>query len=63
MRCFLTLLGIDTYQNKREARYQEQLMLTNLFTENKILGLDGLSAIIISIGIILWNFYPKNASK
>ncbi|KGG22618.1 hypothetical protein EV08_0033 [Prochlorococcus marinus str. SS2] len=54
---------VDIYQNQMEARYQEKSMLTNLFTENKLWGWFGLTLITISIGIILWSFYPKDESK
>ena len=57
MKSFL-LSVVDTYQNQMEARYEEKSMLTNLFTENKFFGWAGLTAIAISIGIILWSFYP-----
>ena len=56
----LLLLVVDTYQNQMEASYQEKSMLTNLFTENKFLGWIGLTAIVISIGIVLWSFYPND---
>ena len=51
---------IDAYQNEMEARYHEKSMLTNLFIENKFWGWAGLTAVAISIGIILWSFYPKD---
>ncbi|KGG14934.1 MULTISPECIES: hypothetical protein [unclassified Prochlorococcus] len=51
---------VDAYQNQMDASYQEKSMLTNLFTENKFWGWAGLTAIAISIAMILWSFYPKN---
>ncbi len=62
MKHFLFLV-LDTYQNQMEARYQEQSMLTNLFTQNKFWGWTGLTVIAVSIGIILWSFYPKDESN
>ena len=62
MKYFLFLV-LDAYQNQMETRYQEQSMLTNLFTQNKFWGWTGLTAIAISIGIILWSFYPKDEAK
>ena len=59
----LLLLVVDTYQNQMEANYQEKSMLTNLFTENKFWGWIGLTAIAISIGIVLWSFYPNDEIK
>ena len=54
---------VDTYQNQMEARYQEKSMLTNLFSVNQFWGWLGLSTIAISIGIVIWSFYPKEESK
>ncbi len=54
---------VDTYQNQMEARYQENSMLTNLFTEHKFWGWVGLTAIAISIGIVLWSFYPNDERR
>jgi len=62
MKCFL-LSVVDAYQNQMEASYQEKSMLTNLFTENKFWGWTGLTAIAISIGIILWSFYPNDEKQ
>ncbi len=59
----LFYLVVDNYQNEMEARYQEQSMMTNLFTQNKFWGWTGLTVIIISIGVILWSFYPKDQIK
>ena len=56
----LLLSIVDTYQNQMEAMYEEKSMLTNLFTENKFPGWIGLTTIAISIGVILWSFYPKD---
>tara|TARA_B100001250_G_C19742994_1_gene763923 strand:+ start:214 stop:393 length:180 start_codon:yes stop_codon:yes gene_type:complete len=56
----LFLSVLDSYQNQMDASYQEQSMLTNLFTENKFWGWAGLTSIAISIGIILWSFYPND---
>ena len=48
---------IDTYQYQMESNYQEQSMLTDLFTENKFFGWLGLFIIFFSIfGIILFQF-------
>ena len=58
----LLLLLVDTYQNEMEARYHEKSMLTNLFSENQFWGWIGLTIIAISIGIILWSFYPSEES-
>ena len=46
------LLIIDSYQYQMESSYQEQSMLTNLFTENKFLGWLGLFLIFFSIFVI-----------
>ena len=54
---------IDTYQNKMESRYQEQSMLTDLFTENKFWGWFGLTLIVVAIGIVLWSFYPNDEAN
>ena len=62
MKYFLLMI-VDTYQNKMEASYQEQSMLTNLFIENKLWGWVGLTAITICIGIILLSFYPTDEAK
>ena len=51
---------VDTYQNQMESSYQEKSMLTNLFTENKFWGWVGLTTIVVSIGIVLWSFYPND---
>jgi len=59
----LILSVSDTYQNGMESMYQEQSMLTNLFSENKFWGWVGLTVIAISIGIILWSFYPTDETK
>ena len=59
----LLLSLVDTYQNQMDASYQEKSMLTNLFSENEFWGWAGLTSIAISIGIILWSFYPKDKSK
>ena len=59
----LVFLVLDTYQNQMETRYQEQSMLTNLFTQNKFWGWTGLTAIAIFIGIILWSFYPNDEAN
>ena len=50
---------VDTYQNQMEANYQEQSMLTNLFTENKFWGWAGLTTIAISLALLIWSFYPN----
>lgn len=39
----------DSYQYHMESKYQERSMLTNLFTENKLLGWVGLFLIFFSI--------------
>ena len=46
---FYYLSIIDTYQYQMESSYQEQSMLTNLFTENKFLGWLGLFIIFFAI--------------
>ena len=46
---FLYLSIVDSYQYQMESRYQEQSMLTNLFTENKFLGWIGLFIIFFAI--------------
>ena len=51
---------VDTYQNSMEASYQEKSMLTNLFVENQFWGWMGLTAIVISLGIFFWSFYPND---
>ncbi len=40
---------IDSYQYQMESNYQENSMLTNLFTENKFLGWLGLFIIFFAI--------------
>ncbi len=59
MKYFL-LSVIDTYQNQMESKYQEQSILTDLFTQNKFWGWMGLTAIAICIAIIIWSFYPQD---
>ena len=50
-------LVIDSYQYQMESRYQETSSLTNLFTENKLLGWLGLFIIFFSIfAIIIFQF-------
>ncbi len=61
MKRFLFLV-VDTLQNQMEAKYQEKSMLTDLFIENKFWGWVGLTGIAISIGIIIWSFYPNDES-
>ncbi len=52
------LLVIDSYQYQMESSYQEQSMLTNLFTENKFLGWLGLFLIFFSIfAIFIFQFF------
>ena len=52
------LLIIDSYQYQMESSYQEQSMLTNLFTENKFLGWLGLFLIFFSIfAIFIFQFF------
>ena len=46
---FYYLSIIDTYQYQMESSYQEQSMLTNLFTENKFLGWLGLFIVFFAI--------------
>jgi hypothetical protein len=41
-------------QNEMDARYQEQSMLTNLFTEHKFLGWFGLLLIFVAICAIFY---------
>ena len=41
-------------QNEMDARYQEKSMLTNLFTEHKILGWAGLLSIFVAICAIFY---------
>ena len=41
-------------QNEMDARYQEQSMLTNLFTEHKLLGWAGLLSIFLAICAIFY---------
>ena len=40
---------IDSYQYQMESTYQENSMLTNLFTQNKFIGWLGLFVIFFSI--------------
>ena len=48
---------IDSYQNEMELSYQENSMLTNLFTENKFIGWLGLFIVFFSIfAIIVFQF-------
>jgi len=52
------LLIIDSYQYQMESSYQEQSMLTNLFTENKFLGWLCLFLIFFSIfAIFIFQFF------
>ena len=47
---FLYYLSIvDSYQYHMESSYQEESMLTNLFTENKFLGWLGLFIVFFAI--------------
>ena len=48
----LVLLG--SIQDEMDAKYQEQSMLTDLFTEHKLLGWIGLFFIFIAICSILF---------
>ena len=41
-------------QNEMDARYQENSMLTNLFTEHKLLGWAGLLSIFLAICAIFY---------
>ena len=41
-------------QNEMDARYQEKSMLTNLFTEHKLLGWAGLLSIFVAIAAIFY---------
>ena len=43
------ILVVDAYQYQMESKYQETSSLTNLFTENKLLGWIGLFIIFFSI--------------
>jgi len=55
---YFYLLVIDSYQYQMESSYQEQSMLTNLFTENKFLGWLGLFLIFFSIfAIFIFQFF------
>ena len=47
------LVSLCSIQYEMDAKYQEQSMLTNLFTENKFLGWAGLLFIFITICVIL----------
>ena len=48
---------IDSYQNEMELSYQENSMLTNLFTENKFIGWLALFIVFFSIfAIIVFQF-------
>ena len=50
-------LVIDTYQYQMESRYQETSSLTNIFTENKLIGWLGLFIVFFSIfAIIIFQF-------
>ena len=59
-------LVLDTYQYQMESRYQETSSLTNLFTENKLIGWLGLFIIFFSIFTIIifqfleWESNDKN---
>ena len=44
---------LSTIQYEMESKYQEESMLTNLFTENKFWGWLGLFAIFIMICLII----------
>jgi len=51
------LLIIDSYQYQMESKYNEKSLLTNLFTENKLIGWIGLFIIFFSIfAIIVFQF-------
>ncbi len=43
------LVVVDTYQYQMESNYKEQSTLTNLFTENKLLGWVMLFIVFFSI--------------
>ena len=50
-------LVLDSYQYQMESSYQETSSLTNLFTENKFIGLLGLFIVFFSIfAIIIFQF-------
>ena len=57
---------IDSYQNEMELSYQENSMLTNLFTENKFIGWLALFIVFFSIfAIIVFQFleWESNDNK
>ena len=53
----IIFLVLDSYQYQMESRYQETSSLTNLFTENKIIGWFGLFIVFFAIfAIIIFQF-------